>query len=887
MQDKDKDIEKNNELTTETEPEQQSAGSSAEEMTEEEKQEILSVFSETHRLDQQKKQKKGFKLTIKNQLIIIGCVLAVAAVLLICYFSFLKPEEELDPFYVLSEKTEQILETLDSKVTIRFDGYPESEYSAELSPERYRTYTYATLYDRASRNVSVRMGNTSVQAKVAVGCGEKWIEIPFEDFYAKRKVDGQVYGFAGERLLTNAILTVTGKSAEDAAGIAVRPLDGFDEDGDTVLVSGGVVMFPMVNRDDIDLLNISNAHGTYSIYREKDTFYFKDCELLEYDEEKFASLVVDCRYMVTAGKMTEQLGYDVYGLDSEEHGTATYTLITKEDADGNRLFHTVRIGKKAASGSYYYGLYYGGRLNRENEVIESFTNPKIYMIPYSNVEGNLLLRKEDYFTANLVYGVSSAEDCYKVDFIHMDYYDREDDPLSILVRNLSTVLFSDNIASNNGDAVNVLKDKVYYSGSGKTYSDWLGDEDKGYFVGLTTSDGNDFTLTAVVTNTATDGKYECRFGLLKDLDNGQYPALLPDSVSIRYSADGVLFKKLSGVTFDFGSQKENTVRQYSFTVESEQPVLLIELSFKMPKTIGYLVMDELDVFANGEDAVPNDALSGVWRLTQPSSMVPAGKTFSYLDSSNFSNFIYGLCMLKGDGVERVGISTRDPSGKKDDVIDAEVLKEYGLDQPSMHFSYLFNGYTTDLYISALDPEKQCYYAYSTIRGDVYGTGSPVTFCTGMVGRISLETADWLKWDPLEYIDHQLFDIYVYDITEMKLNYEGKDYTFEVSSEDKTLTSVRLGSRELNEKDFRYLYLSIVQLNLKNAYTLSPDEEPEEYMRISVRSKTDYREYVFYRVSSSKAFYTINGEGSYYCLVSSLRNVMKKADLFVAGEEVTR
>jgi hypothetical protein len=41
------------------------------------------------------------------------------------------------------------------------------------------------------------------------------------------------------------------------------------------------------------------------------------------------------------------------------------------------------------------------------------------------------------------------------------------------------------------------------------------------------------------------------------------------------------------------------------------------------------------------------------------------------------------------------------------------------------------------------------------------------------------------------------------------------------------------------------------------------------------------------VVGDRAYYTINGEGRYYCLVSALRNVMKKTDLFVAAEEVDR
>lgn len=855
------------------------------EMTEEEKQELLSVFSEKNQLDQQRKSRKGFKLTIKNQLILIGVVVAVAAILLTCYFVFLRKEETTDPLYELSEQTTAALDGLNERVRILFDGFPKAEYSADLSEERHRIYAFAELYDKLSGKISAGIGETSGKQRVRVIGGEdgKTKEIPFEDFYRVRKIDGKVYGFDGENVLTNAVLEVIGMQQVE---IPVRPLDGFDEDGDTVLASGGVVMFPMVNRDDILMININNANGTYTVYQEKGKFYFRDCEALEFNEETFASLIVDCRYMVTSGKMQDQLGYEVYGLDDEKNGTCSYTLITNEEKDGTRLFHSVRVGKKAASGAYYYALYYGGRMDRDNQIVETYHNPKIYMIPYGSVEGNLTRRKEDYFNANLVYGVSSTEDCYSVDHIHMDYYDGEGEPLSILVRNMTSILFSDNIASNNGDAVNALKDKVSYADTGKKYADWLGEDDKAYFAGLTTSDGNEFTVTAVVTNVASDGKYECRFGLVKDVSNGAYPALLPESVKVRYSPDGEKFVKMPDVSFPFDQQADKSVKQYSFTVESDEPVLLIELSFRMPKTVGYLVMDELRVYADGEDAVPADALSGVWRMVQPKSMIPSGKNYSYLDSSNFADFIYGICMLKGDSVERVGISTRDPDGGND-IIDADILAEYGLDKPAMHFAYTFKGFTTDLYLSSPDPETGNYYAYSTITGDTYGTGRTTTFCTGMIATVAASSASWLTWDPLEYIDRQLFDIYVYDLTEMKISYEGKEYTIGITADGKTVQSVRCNGEELDEKNFRYLYLSIVQLNMKNSYTPEPGEKPEEYMKISVRSKTDKRDYNFYRVSSTKAYYTINGEGRYYCLVSALRNVMKKTDLFVAGEEVDR
>ena len=57
------------------------------ELTEEEKKEILSVFSETN---ENKRRRSGFRFTIKNQIILVGVVLAVAALLLSSYFLFLK-----------------------------------------------------------------------------------------------------------------------------------------------------------------------------------------------------------------------------------------------------------------------------------------------------------------------------------------------------------------------------------------------------------------------------------------------------------------------------------------------------------------------------------------------------------------------------------------------------------------------------------------------------------------------------------------------------------------------------------------------------------------------------------------------------------------------------
>lgn len=851
-------------------------------LSEEEKQEILSVFAETN---ENKRRRSGFRMTIRNQLILVGCVLVLAGILLGAYYLFLKKDDQLPAFYAIDEQTDTVLDELDANVTITFCNRDKSDLTEEADPDVYRIYTYATLYEKRSGDIKLKFDEKNTYNGVKIECGGKTLEYPYSDFYVSRVIDNAVYGFKGETIFTDAILSLTGKETLE---LPVRALEGYDADGNEVLASGGVVMFPMVDRSDVSLLEVTNEHGEFVVYQgDESTFYFQDCEFLTYNAEQFASLLVDCRYVVTGGKLEERLDYSVYGLDDVEKLTCHYMLLTVPDSNGEFDFHQVWVGKKAASGTYYYAMYFGGRMNADNEVIKSYSSPEVFLIPYSNVEGNLTQPVEAFFDAQLVNSISDVNDVYEIDRIQIDYCDYygEGQDLSALVLNLPVLDFSDNASSNNSSIGELLKDKKTFASAGKAYVDWTDSEGDGkYLGGLNSSDGKSFSVSAAVTNIAADGVYECRFGLLRDTDNATYAALMPEDITIRYSTDGINYKKFSGHGLDFSSQKEDTVQQYSFSIQSDEPIVKIELSFTMPDKIGYLVMDEIFVYANGEDAVPNDALTGLWRLVSPSEYLPAGKNYAYLDSTNFADFINSLAALTGDSVAKVGISERGED-RSDDVIHTEMLAEFGLDKPAMHFSYLYDGYVTDLYVSAYDEENACCYVYSTITGDVYGTGKDVTFCTGLIARLTTATAPWLEWDLMEYVDHTLVGMYVYEIEQMTVHFEGKEYLFEVTAEDKTITSVRYGDTEMDEESFRFLYLSVVQLYMRDEYTPADGDTPVEYLRIKIKTTTDEKEYVFYRVSSSRAYYTINGSGGYYCRISDLRNVTAKLEQFVAGEKV--
>ena len=57
-------------------------------------------------------------------------------------------------------------------------------------------------------------------------------------------------------------------------------------------------------------------------------------------------LSTNCRYAVAYGKMALPEGKDFksYGLDDKEYTTASYSIMSEPDKDGNYFLHTVYIG---------------------------------------------------------------------------------------------------------------------------------------------------------------------------------------------------------------------------------------------------------------------------------------------------------------------------------------------------------------------------------------------------------------------------------------------------------------------------------------------------------------------------------------------------------------
>lgn len=779
---------------------------------------------------------------MKKQLIIVGVALVLALLLFGAYIIYSNSTEYVAPTdpYTLTDAVKAEIEKVDKKIQIIISGASES--SIITNTTNNHMFSLATAMTEANDKITISFDETGSFSGVIIKSDNEEKQIPYEDMFKKLE-DGTKYAFDGERLYTNAILSLCGMN--ELSNIGLHALDGYDTDGDTVVAStGNPFMYPSFDKSNILSITVRNQYGNYKAYLASNgSFYFDGAEILSYDEELFASLVINARYVVTLGKVKNPLELSAYGLEDEETCTAVLTVVTLD-----KTTQKILIGDKTPSGDSYYA--------------KSANKDFIYLLSASEIETAVLGPVEAYFTANLVNGISSQNDVYNVDDVTIDFLD---EGFSLKADVYALMFTSNNISPyTDDDIVTIFTNKVKFNG---TYSNWHEISTLG---GFTSSDGKAVYLEAPIAKYGTNGKYTVSFGLLRDEDNSAY---LPNGISASYSVDGKTFKDLdvSGVSFSQGNKE---LKNYSFDFQSDEHVLFVRVYFNTDNG-KYIVLDELNVSVDGVDAQPYEGITGGWKLVSPTEYIPEGKNFIFPNTEFTSDFILNLSTLVGDRVVEIGLSTNPYDAN---TIKKEMLVEYGLDKPEKHASYVFNDIRTDVYFSHVN-ENGNYYCYSTLTSD------DMYVCMDIIAEISIDTAPWLGWDILDFQEQQLFSMYINSIDTLTLTFDGKDYRFVLEKDDAgELTRVTIDGQEVDLQNFRYLYISILQVDLKDEYT-ADSNTGEEILKLKIESSSKSPEIIFYRVTTSKVYYTIDGSGQNYVLIDSLNTIKRNLKLLIAGEEV--
>ena len=125
-------------------------------------------------------------------------------------------------------------------------------------------------------------------------------------------------------------------------------------------------------------------------------------------------------------------------------------------------------------------------------------------------------------------------------------------------------------------------------------------------------------------------------------------------------------------------------------------------------------------------------------------------------------------------------------------------------------------------------------------------------------------------------------LYVVDIDSIDITLNGTTHSFTVitDAEGANITDVAYNGKSCSVDGLQDLYYSIVMVSMQDKYD-NAVENAEEYLRIKINSLSDNPEIVFYKISATRCYYTINGEGGYYVHADSVKEIITKLQAYIA------
>ncbi len=245
---------------------------------------------------------------------------------------------------------------------------------------------------------------------------------------------------------------------------------------------------------------------------------------------------------------------------------------------------------------------------------------------------------------------------------------------------------------------------------------------------------------------------------------------------------------------------------------------------------------------------------------------------------------YSLIMLASlSQLEGYAVLEAGGAGKK--LIDDEaIMAEYGffdIKNPPYELYYYMEGIMPTLIAFAPSGIDGYYFAYAYIYD--------------IIVLVETETVEYLDWDLIEFITPSLFTEHIADVSEMtvsgNLRYDGKNYSiderFSISydEDEGTLNCYAYSSGKLitgTTPEVNYvqgLYGTALRLQL-GGYIKTEDTDIEElvsngeYASMTIKMKNgEVLEYKFYKYTGGRCYYTVNGEGEFWILLSSVNKLL--------------
>lgn len=258
---------------------------------------------------------------------------------------------------------------------------------------------------------------------------------------------------------------------------------------------------------------------------------------------------------------------------------------------------------------------------------------------------------------------------------------------------------------------------------------------------------------------------------------------------------------------------------------------------------------------------------------------------SYYTPSNYvDGALQAFIEFKGDRVVELGVTD-------------EKLAKYGLDNPAYRV-YLANSLSTS---AGNDTQKaefievENYIEFSELQpGGFYYAFAPLF---DIIAEVPSYKAEFLSWDLLLWVSDTIYQTNILEVTDME--FKSAAYNLDVHfnlihDKDGNLTVVEEGTNHKPVvKNFRQLYKSLLSVNMEGYSPLSEEQEAELMadennlqMSWTITLKNGKQlVYKFYVYSDRRAFYTINGNGEFYVLRTSVNKVAEDVIRVMKDETV--
>ncbi|HBL84574.1 MAG: hypothetical protein A2Y17_05945 [Clostridiales bacterium GWF2_38_85] len=228
-----------------------------------------------------------------------------------------------------------------------------------------------------------------------------------------------------------------------------------------------------------------------------------------------------------------------------------------------------------------------------------------------------------------------------------------------------------------------------------------------------------------------------------------------------------------------------------------------------------------------------------------------------------------LAAMSGTSVVDYGIIPASEENTEEYAAYIERLAKWGLDKPMYEVLYSYDDQYYYIKFSKPDEDGNLY-AYSMLS-------------TAVV-ELPISNIPFLEWGLIDFVDVQIFSQNIGTVHKIVASFDDKSYIYNIVLDDeKKVTNVYADGKEYNVDSFKKYYLTFLQFYLVD-YQEPPDEGTEPILTVNVECDSGNFEYKFYRSTSRKCFYTINGEGEFYVSYDMVKNMMDQS-IAISKDEI--